>query len=153
MNNVRPPTHTVMTEHGSKKQLHIENEDGQKRQREQAGAALIELHARLLLDPLLASEHSHSGGDTEESLGQRGVGGGDWWRQEEEYRQSAQDSLGDDRAHCTDREKPQPAPLLGAPGPDGQDNRQQSRALRDHAVRVFELHSTDELRDLVPGSK
>ncbi len=153
MHNMRPPAHAVMAEHGSKKELDIKDEDRQQRQGEEAGAALIEFDARLLLNPFLASEYSHRDGKAEECLCQRGVGRRDWRGQEEKYRESAEYSLSNDCTYSANGEEAQPAALLGAPRPDGQDDRQKARTLRDHAMGVFELHSTHKFWDLVPGSK
>src|SRR5690348_17417240 len=106
MNDVWPPAHTVMTEHGSKNELHIENEDRKECQGEQAGAALVEFDARLFLDPFLAGKYSHRYSDAEESLGQGGVSRRDWRRQEKEHSESTQDPLSNDRSERTDGEKP-----------------------------------------------
>ena len=57
--------------------------------------------------------------------------------------------MGDDSAKCAPAENPHPPAFFDKSGPDGENDRHQTRSLRDHAVSVFELHTADQFRDLV----
>src|SRR5947209_9330536 len=71
--NVWPPTHPMMTEHATQNELHVEHEDGKQTQRDQAGAARVEIGVRLFLNPAAAGKHRDGDRDTEERLCDRGV--------------------------------------------------------------------------------
>jgi len=77
IDDVRPPTQTMVPEHGAEDQLHIEHKNREQSQRKKGGAALVEFGARLLLDPAAASEYSDADGDAEESLRYGGMRAGD----------------------------------------------------------------------------
>ena len=52
MYHVRPPTQSVVPEHRSQNQLHVQHEDRKQRQCEQAGPALVELRPVAVLPPI-----------------------------------------------------------------------------------------------------
>src|SRR5437870_4626841 len=99
----------MVAEHGSENQLNVENKDREKSQDEEAGAAVIELDARLLFHQFLPGKDSHDDGHAEKCLGQRSVSGGDRWREIEENREPSEDTLGDDGAERAPAEKAHPA--------------------------------------------
>lgn len=139
----------MVAEHGSKDQLYVENEDRQQCESEEAGPAVIKLDARLFFHPFLSGENSHNDRNAEERLSQSGVSRRDRGRKEEKYCESAEDALGDHCAEGAPAQNPHPAPFIRTPGPDGQDDGQEASDLRDHAVRVLEFDSADELGNLV----
>ncbi len=83
VDDVRPPAHAVMAEHGAENQLHIEHKNRKQSQSEKSGAALVEFRARLLFNPAAAGEDRNRNGDAEEGLRHGGVRAGDGCGQEE----------------------------------------------------------------------
>ena len=81
------------------------------------------------------------------------MGRGNGRRQKELDRQPAKNPLHDDGPERKKAENPHPAALFRAPRPDGENNGEQAGCLGDHAVRVLELHASDQLRNFVPGAE
>jgi hypothetical protein len=113
----------MVTEHGSQDQLNVKYKDRKQRQCEEAGAAFIELHAGLFLDPLLTGEKGEGYRKAEERLCQGRVRGRDRWGQKEFNGEAPEYSLNDYHSKGYEAQNSHPAPSLGARGPYRKDNR------------------------------
>src|SRR3954465_6173405 len=146
---MRPPTQSMVTEHGSQDQLDVENEDRQQRQRKHAGTAGVELGARLFFHPLPSGENSHGDGDAEECLGEGGVRGGDRRRKKEDDGEASENALSNDGTEGSEAENPHPAAPFNAPCPDRKNDRHEAGSLGDHAMRVLESNAANKFGNLV----
>ena len=77
MQDVGPPAHPFVTEHGAEDELAYRTKIESKRQRHKAWPARIKFDLRNFFHPPVARKHGDGDGDAEESLGKRGMCGGD----------------------------------------------------------------------------
>src|ERR1700722_1286688 len=143
--HVRPPAHAVMAKHPAQDELHVEYEDGEQSEREQAGMARIELDARLFLHPLASSEKCDGDRDAEKCLRHRGVRRGNCRRLKEQNCEPSQNGLRDDRAECAHRQPSHPAAPLHQQSPDGDGQCQRYQRASHHAVAPFIAYAAHKM--------
>src|SRR5579864_2243637 len=138
-----------MAEHRAQDQLHVKNRNRKAGQGHQAWAPCVLHGVWLMLDPVLSGEQSNHDGNAEEGLGDRRVRRRDGSGEVVKNRESAQYALNDHSGEGGEAKFSNPRALVGAPGPDRDDDREETDELRDHAVRVLESHTADHSRNLV----
>jgi len=112
-----------------------------------------EADLRRFFHPLLPGEHGDAHRDTKECLCHRSMGARNRGRKEEKNCKTAENPLHNDRAERCHTQHTQPAALFGAPGPNCQNNREQTDELGHHAMPVLEFHTADHVRHLVKGTE
>src|SRR5581483_10880621 len=104
---------------------------------------------RSFFDPSLSGKDSNSTCDAKECLSYCCVSGRNCRRQKFQDRQSAENSLRDDRSQSAKSQSLHPAPPVRYPGPYSDSNRQSTDELSDHAMTVLVNDAAGPGRQLV----